>query len=153
MPNERLAYAWKGGHEGNVGYGSRLDTVVTWILSRVENGTRLRLVHSGFVMPKNDTAFKNMSEAGRRLSETSAPSPTNRIPERTDAIENRRWSQPRTESRRRRHERGYTGGCACGAIRYEISAEPMFDERLPVSRLSARERHRARIPPDLSAPA
>jgi len=62
MPNERLAYAWKGGHEGNVGYGSRLDTVVTWFLSRVENGTRLRLVHSGFVLPKNDTAFKNMSE-------------------------------------------------------------------------------------------
>ncbi len=35
MPNERLVYAWKGGHDGNVGYGSRLDTVVTWTLSRV----------------------------------------------------------------------------------------------------------------------
>src|SRR5258708_5822653 len=62
MPNERLAYAWKGGHEGNVGYGSRLDTVVTWTLSRVENGTRLRLVHSGFALPTNGTAFKNMGE-------------------------------------------------------------------------------------------
>jgi uncharacterized protein YndB with AHSA1/START domain len=61
IPNERLAYAWTGGHEGNVGYGSRLDTVVTFILSAVDNGTRLRLVHSGFVLPKNDTAFKNMS--------------------------------------------------------------------------------------------
>ena len=60
--NERLVYAWKSGHEGNVGYGSRLDTVVTWTLFRVENGTRLRLVHSGFVLPKNDTAFKNMSQ-------------------------------------------------------------------------------------------
>ena len=60
-PNERLAYAWTGGHEGNVGYGSRLDTVVTWTLSRVEGGTRLRLVHSGFVTPKNDSAFKTMS--------------------------------------------------------------------------------------------
>jgi uncharacterized protein YndB with AHSA1/START domain len=67
MPNERLVYAWKGGHEGNVGYGSRLDTVVTWILSRVENGTRLRLVHSGFVTPKNDTAFKNMSEGWKKV--------------------------------------------------------------------------------------
>ena len=28
IPNERLVYAWKGGHEGNVGYGSRLDTVL-----------------------------------------------------------------------------------------------------------------------------
>src|ERR1700761_2739909 len=39
--NERLAYAWKGGHPGNVGYGSPLDTVVTFTLSAVENGTRL----------------------------------------------------------------------------------------------------------------
>jgi uncharacterized protein YndB with AHSA1/START domain len=67
MPNQRLVYAWKGGHEGNVGYGSRLDTVVTWILSRVEIGTRLRLVHSGFVLPKNDTAFKKMSEGWKKV--------------------------------------------------------------------------------------
>jgi uncharacterized protein YndB with AHSA1/START domain len=67
MPNERLAYAWKGGDEGNVGYGSRLDTVVTWVLSRVENGTRLRLVHSGFVLPKNDTAFTSMSGGWKQV--------------------------------------------------------------------------------------
>ena len=67
MPNERLVYAWKGGHEGNVGYGSGLDTVVTWTLSTVANGTRLRLVHSGFVLPKNDTAFKNMSEGWQKV--------------------------------------------------------------------------------------
>jgi uncharacterized protein YndB with AHSA1/START domain len=67
MPNERLAYSWKGGHEGNAGYGAPLDTVVTWTLSRVENGTRLRLVHSGFVIPKNETAFKNMSEGWKKV--------------------------------------------------------------------------------------
>jgi uncharacterized protein YndB with AHSA1/START domain len=61
-PNERLVYAWQGGHEGNIGYGARLDTVVTLTLSRVDRGTRLRLVHSGFVLPKNDTAFRNMSD-------------------------------------------------------------------------------------------
>ena len=55
VPNERLIYSWEGGHEGNVGYGSRLETVVTCVLSRVENGTR-RLV-----LPKNATAFENMS--------------------------------------------------------------------------------------------
>ncbi len=70
MPNERLIYAWKGGHEGNVGYGSRLDTVVTWTLSRVANGTRLRLVHSGFVLPKNHTAFKNMSDGWKKVVRT-----------------------------------------------------------------------------------
>jgi len=61
IPNERLSYAWKGGHEANVGYGSPLDTVVTWTLSRAEGGTRLRIVHSGFITPKNDAAFKTMS--------------------------------------------------------------------------------------------
>lgn len=66
-PNERFVYAWKGGHEGNIGYGSRLDTVVTWTLSKVDGGTRLRLVHSGFVTPRNDTAFKNMSQGWTKV--------------------------------------------------------------------------------------
>ena len=66
-PNERFAFAWKGGHEDNVGYGSRLETVVTWTLSRVDNGTRVRLVHSGFVPTKNDTAFKSMSEGWKKV--------------------------------------------------------------------------------------
>ena len=67
VPNERLAYAWQGGHEENVGYGSRLDTVVTFTLSRVDSGTRVRLVHSGFVLPKNETAFKNMSDGWTKV--------------------------------------------------------------------------------------
>src|SRR5436305_15141439 len=67
VPNERLVYAWKGGHEGNVGYGSRLDTVVTWTLSKVENGTRLRLVHSGFVLPVNEVAFKGMGDGWKKV--------------------------------------------------------------------------------------
>jgi uncharacterized protein YndB with AHSA1/START domain len=61
-PNERFAYAWKGGHEGNLGYGSRLDTVVRWTLSRIGDGTRLHLVHSGFVTPKNDSALETLGE-------------------------------------------------------------------------------------------
>jgi uncharacterized protein YndB with AHSA1/START domain len=67
MPNERLVYAWKGGHEGNVGYGAPLDTVVAWTLSRAGNGTRLRLVHSGFVAPKNDSALKTMGEGWKKV--------------------------------------------------------------------------------------
>ena len=67
IPNERFVYVWKGGHEGNIGYGSCLETVVTWILTRVENGTRLRLVHSGFVTPKNDSAFKTMGEGWKKV--------------------------------------------------------------------------------------
>ncbi len=67
VPNERFVYAWKGGHESNHGYGSRLDTVVTFTLTRVAEGTRLKLVHSGFVTPINDTAFQGMSDGWRKV--------------------------------------------------------------------------------------
>jgi len=67
VPCERLVYSWKGGHEGNTGYGSPLDTVVTWTLSRIERGTRLRLVHSGFVLPKNESAYTNMSGGWKKV--------------------------------------------------------------------------------------
>jgi uncharacterized protein YndB with AHSA1/START domain len=77
-PNERFVYRWQGGHEDNVGYGSRLDTVVTFTLSRAGGGTRLRLVHSGFVTPENDTAYTNMSQGWpkcfERLESVSAGS-------------------------------------------------------------------------------
>ena len=66
-PNERLVYSWKGGHEGNSGYGSPLDTVVAFTLAKVENGTRLRLVHSGFVTPKNDSAYEKMSGGWKKV--------------------------------------------------------------------------------------
>jgi uncharacterized protein YndB with AHSA1/START domain len=69
-PHARLAYSWKGGHEANVGYGSRLDTIVTFVLSPVESGTRVRMVHSGFVLPKNETAFKGMSEGWTKVVAT-----------------------------------------------------------------------------------
>jgi uncharacterized protein YndB with AHSA1/START domain len=67
MCNERLSYSWQGGHDGNAQYGSRLDTVVTLTLARVDGGTRLRLVHSGFETPKNDSAFKNMSDGWKTV--------------------------------------------------------------------------------------
>src|SRR3979490_2690832 len=40
-PNQRLVYSWKGGHEGNVGYGAPLDTGLSFTPSRVANGKRL----------------------------------------------------------------------------------------------------------------
>jgi uncharacterized protein YndB with AHSA1/START domain len=70
VPNERLVYAWAGGDEGNVGYGAPLDTIVTWTLSRVEGGTRVRLTHSGFVLPKNETAYRNMSDGWTKVVQT-----------------------------------------------------------------------------------
>lgn len=67
IPNERLVFSWRSGGEGNVGYGAPLDTVVTFTLSRDLKGTRLRLVHSGFVLPKNQTAYKNMGEGWKQV--------------------------------------------------------------------------------------
>ncbi len=67
MPNERLAYSWQGGHDDNAEYGSRLDTVVTWTLAKVDGGTRLRVVHSGFVLPKNATTFRNLGEGWKKV--------------------------------------------------------------------------------------
>jgi uncharacterized protein YndB with AHSA1/START domain len=67
VPNERISYSWKGGHPDNVGYGSPLDTVVTWTLTKAGAGTRLRLVHSGFVAPRNDTALKKMGEGWKKV--------------------------------------------------------------------------------------
>jgi len=70
IPNERLAYSWQGGHADNVGYGAPLDTVVTWTLFPTANGTRLRLVHDGFVMPRNKSALDTMSGGWKKVVPT-----------------------------------------------------------------------------------
>jgi uncharacterized protein YndB with AHSA1/START domain len=67
IPEQRLVYRWQGGHEDNAGYGSRLDTVVTWQLSAEDGGTRLRLIHAGFVVARNDTAYENMSAGWKKV--------------------------------------------------------------------------------------
>ena len=67
MRNERLSYSWRGGHDNNAQYGSRLDTVITWTLAKVDGGTRPRFVHSGFVLPNNNTAFRNLSQGWKKV--------------------------------------------------------------------------------------
>ena len=67
VPNQRFVYAWKGGDAGNVGYGAPLDTVVTFTLAKVAIGTRLRLVHAGFVTPRNESALKTMGEGWKTV--------------------------------------------------------------------------------------
>ena len=67
IPNQRLAYTWQSGDESNIGYGSRLNTVVAWNLTKVATGTRLQLVHSGFVAPKNDAALQSFGEGWKKV--------------------------------------------------------------------------------------
>lgn len=59
----RLVYSWKGG----TGTALELDTVVTWTLTPVEAGTRLRMVHSGFRLPQNAVAYDGMSPGWSRV--------------------------------------------------------------------------------------
>jgi uncharacterized protein YndB with AHSA1/START domain len=68
IPNERFVYAWRGGHPDNVtGYGAPLDTIVTFTLTRVADGTRVRMVHSGFVLPRNDSAYTHMGKGWTKV--------------------------------------------------------------------------------------
>ena len=60
LPNQKLVYSWRGG-SATGGQIPVLDSVVTWTLTPVDGGTRLRLVHSGFRSPENDMAFNAMS--------------------------------------------------------------------------------------------
>ncbi|MGL4490038.1 MAG: SRPBCC family protein [Rhizobiaceae bacterium] len=67
IPNERLSYSWKSGMQTAAGYVPRLDTIVTWTLAKHDAGTRLRLVHSGFVLPKNAAVFKNVNAGWSKI--------------------------------------------------------------------------------------
>lgn len=69
-PFSRFAYSWKGGHAANSGYGSPLDTVVTFLIDPTEAGSRLRLVHSGFVLPTNRSAYEKMSDGWKGVVKT-----------------------------------------------------------------------------------
>ncbi len=61
-PNARLVYSWRGGHaSNNGGYGALLETEVSFTLTASDAGTRLHFVHSGFELPRNETAYTNMS--------------------------------------------------------------------------------------------
>jgi uncharacterized protein YndB with AHSA1/START domain len=67
VPHERLVYSWKGGDESDVGYGAPLATIVTFVLAEVAGGTRLTLVHSGFELPKNQSAYDTMSGGWKKV--------------------------------------------------------------------------------------
>ncbi len=61
QPHSLLRYSWKGGSDSNPDYGNRLNSTVTWQLTQVDGGTRLRMEHAGFVSPGNDFAYDAMS--------------------------------------------------------------------------------------------
>jgi uncharacterized protein YndB with AHSA1/START domain len=67
VPRSKLVYSWKGGSPNNTTHGGVLDTIVTWTLTPVAGGTRLRMVQAGFRSPDNDSAFDAMSPGWGRI--------------------------------------------------------------------------------------
>lgn len=67
VPPRRLVFSWKSGVQASNGYVPRLDTLVTWTLAPHDGGTRLRLVHSGFDLPRNENIFRNISTGWPRI--------------------------------------------------------------------------------------
>ena len=63
-PFWRLQYTWHGGSHELQGFGHYIDTVLTWTLSPLPNGTHVRLEHAGFT-PDASAVFEIMqSENG-----------------------------------------------------------------------------------------
>jgi uncharacterized protein YndB with AHSA1/START domain len=71
-PPHLLRYSWKGGADSNTDYGTRLDSTVTWTLTRVEQGTHVSMVHDGFVFPANQFAFNVMSSGWGKILDAIA---------------------------------------------------------------------------------
>ena len=61
-PHQRLSYSW------NAGDGKKLYTTVTWTLTQVEGGTRLRMEQSGFG-PQDDNNYKGAAYGWQRMIE------------------------------------------------------------------------------------
>lgn len=58
ITNKKLVYSWKGGS---------LDTIVTWTLKPLENGTALTLEHSGFNSIKNLLPYFIMNGGWKKI--------------------------------------------------------------------------------------
>ena len=59
VPHKKLSYSWKGGPAlGQI----TLDSVVVWTLVKKDNGTELRLDHTGFRELENYAIYPAMNE-------------------------------------------------------------------------------------------
>ncbi|MGB8278545.1 MAG: SRPBCC domain-containing protein [Methylovirgula sp.] len=66
-PFWRLQYSWRGGSHELEGFGRYIDTVLTWTLSPLPNGTHVRLEHAGFTKDNAAVYAMMSSENGWAL--------------------------------------------------------------------------------------
>jgi uncharacterized protein YndB with AHSA1/START domain len=71
-PPRLLRYSWAGGSDNNPSYGSRLNSELTWTLTKVGDGTHVKMVHDGFVFPGNRFAFDAMAPGWGKVMEAIA---------------------------------------------------------------------------------
>ena len=63
VPHRKLIYSWKGGPgDGKI----NLDTLVEWTLEEKNDGTELRLEHSGFDETENFKIYAGMTDGWRK---------------------------------------------------------------------------------------
>lgn len=69
VPNEKLSFRWKGGHEELKGFGHYMDVTVTWTISPLPGGgTRLLFVQEGIdADPAADALFDIMQKGAESV--------------------------------------------------------------------------------------
>jgi uncharacterized protein YndB with AHSA1/START domain len=71
-PPRELSYSWTGGSNKPGALAPALDSIVTWTLTPVAEGTSVRMVHDGFVSPHNDMGYEAMGAGWARVVESIA---------------------------------------------------------------------------------
>jgi uncharacterized protein YndB with AHSA1/START domain len=72
VPNRKISFAWRGGHEELKRFGHYIDTVATWTITPNEDGgTHFRFDHEGFgTEPEMDGCFEEMSKGAASICRT-----------------------------------------------------------------------------------
>jgi uncharacterized protein YndB with AHSA1/START domain len=67
-PLRLLRYSWNTGSFTGEMNGSRLESIVTWTLTPLDDGTRVRMEHAGFG-PGNELAYDEMTSGWTKVVE------------------------------------------------------------------------------------
>ncbi len=67
VPNEKLSFRWKGGHEELKGFGHYMEVVVTWTIAALpDGGTHFHFVQEGIDRPILRRALRHHAQRRRQ---------------------------------------------------------------------------------------